>query len=90
MADRYDFFWTEERMQKIVNAAADKGVAIEINNRFKIPSEKFINMAKKAGVKFTIGTNNVDKNFTQPLYALEMIEKCGLTGDHFWKPEKKK
>jgi hypothetical protein len=89
MAGSYDQFWTELRMNRIINAAVEKGVAIEINNRFKIPSEKFIKLAKKAGVKFTIGTNNIDKNFTQPCYALEIINKCGLTNDDFWKPEMK-
>jgi hypothetical protein len=89
LADRYDFFWTEERMQRIISAAAKKGVAIEINNRFKIPSEKFILLAKEAGVKFTIGTNNSDKNFTKPIYAMEMIHKCELIDSHFWKPVKK-
>jgi hypothetical protein len=89
MADRYDSFWTEDRMKEVIDAAKMKGVAIEINNRFKIPSEKFIKLAKAAGVKFTIGTNNTDKSFTKPFYAMEMIEKCGLTDADFWKPRKK-
>lgn len=89
MVERYDSFWTEARMMTIINAAKDKGVAIEINNRFKIPSEKFIKLAKTAGVKFTIGTNNIDKNFPKPIYAMEMIEKCGLTKTDFWKPTTK-
>jgi histidinol phosphatase-like PHP family hydrolase len=89
LANRYDQFWTAERMMKLIDAAKEKGVAIEINNRFKIPSEKFIKLAKAAGVKFTIGTNNIDKSFTKPYYALEMIEKCGLKYSDFWVPEKK-
>ncbi len=89
MADRYDHFWTEGRMMKLIEAAKDKGVAIEINNRFKLPSEKFIKLAKATGLKFTIGTNNIDKNFTKPYYALEMIEKCGLVSSDFWVPVKK-
>lgn len=90
LEDRYDELWTEVRMQKVIDAAKAKGVAIEINNRFEIPSEKFISMAKAAGVKFTIGTNNIDKNFPPPLYAKAMIEKCGLTGADFWIPEMKR
>jgi hypothetical protein len=86
MADRYDSFWTEERMKKVIRAAKGKNVAIEINNRFKIPSENFIKLAKAAGLKFTIGTNNIDKNFTKPVYALEIIKKCGLSKSDFWKP----
>jgi histidinol phosphatase-like PHP family hydrolase len=89
MADRYDTFWTEERMDKVINAAITNNIAIEINNRFLIPSEKFIKRAKAAGAKFTVGTNNADENFSGAEYALEMIAKCRLTEDDFFLPVKK-
>lgn len=89
MADRYDFFWTPERMDKVINAARNNNIAIEINNRFKIPSEDFIKRAKKAGVKFTVGTNNADENFTGAAYAIEMIRKCRLNEKDFFLPVKK-
>lgn len=89
MAGRYDFFWTDARMKAVIDAALKNKKAIEINNRFKIPSEKFIRLAKQAGAKFTIGTNNIDSNFGRAEYALEMIGKCGLTENDFWKPVKK-
>jgi hypothetical protein len=90
MADRYDFFWTEERMNKVINAAKANNIAIEINNRFKIPSSDFISKAKKAGVKFTVGTNNADENFSGAEYALEMIKKCGLKKEDFYEPVNKR
>lgn len=89
MADRYDSFWTDKRMDAVIDAARKNGIAIEINNRYKIPSEKFIRRAKEAGVKFTIGTNNADSKFGRAEYALEMINKCGLQESDFWKPVKK-
>jgi len=89
LADRYDFFWTPERMDKVINAALANNIAIEINNRYQIPSEIFIKRAKKAGVKFTIGTNNADENFAGAEYAISMIKKCGLKESDFWLPEKK-
>ncbi|MBK8884324.1 MAG: hypothetical protein IPN67_18775 [Bacteroidales bacterium] len=89
MAGRYDHFWTSERMEKVVRAARDNNIAIEINNRFMIPSADFIKMAKAAGVKFTIGTNNADENFTGAVYARKMIKECGLTEDDFYLPVKK-
>ncbi len=90
MADRYDIFWTPERMDKVINAAKTHKVAIEINNRFKIPSVAFVARAKKAGVKFTVGTNNADKNFSGAEYALDVIKKCGLTKDDFYMPVNKR
>jgi hypothetical protein len=90
MADRYDYFWTDARMDTVIQAAKNNNIAIEISNRFKIPSAKFIEKAKEAGVKFTIGTNNVDSNFSGAEYALEMIQKCGLTSDDFYQPVNKR
>jgi hypothetical protein len=89
MADRYSTFWTPERMDKVIKAAKNNNIAIEINNRYKIPSEVFIKRAKKDGVKFTVGTNNADENFSGAAYALEMIQKCKLTESDFYLPVKK-
>lgn len=89
MAGRYDFFWTEGRMNSVIEAARKNGIAIEINNRFKIPSEKFIKKARLVGVKFTVGTNNADFNFSDAPYAHEMIKKCGLKESDFYLPVKK-
>ncbi len=86
MSDRYDYFWNEGRMNKVISAAKRNNVAIEINNRFRIPSVEFIIKAKQAGVKFAVGTNNIDKNFTRPEYALEIIKECGLTKNDFFIP----
>jgi hypothetical protein len=90
MADRYDYFWTPERMDRVINAARDNKIAIEINNRYKIPSATFIKRAKLAGVKFTVGTNNADENFTGAQYARDMIRQCNLTQNDFFVPVKKK
>jgi len=90
MADRYDQFWTEERMDKVIGAAKDNGIAIEINNRYKIPSAVFIKRAKDAGVKFTIGTNNADEKFSGAEYAIEMIKKCKLKESDFYLPVNKR
>jgi len=90
MADRYSYFWNKERMDRVIDAAFRNNVAIEINNRFKIPSVEFVLKAKKAGVKFTIGTNNIDKNFSRPEYAIGIISECNLTEQDFFIPGKDK
>jgi hypothetical protein len=89
MADRYNYFWTPERMDRVIKAAKDNNIAIEINNRFRLPSADFIRRAKAAGVKFTIGTNNADENFSGAAYALQIIKECNLTKDDFYLPVKK-
>jgi hypothetical protein len=90
MADRYDSFWTEDRMDRVINAAKANNIAIEINNRYKIPSLKFIQRAHKAGVLFTVGTNNTDYNFSGAEYAREMIRECRLTQNDFYQPLNKR
>ena len=86
MAGRYDLFWTGERMDKVIEAARQNKIAIEINNRYRIPSYEFLKRAKKAGVKFTIGTNNKDENFSGAEYAREIISRLKLKEDDFYQP----
>lgn len=90
MADRYDYFWTAARMDKVIKAASDNNVAIEINNRYKIPSVAFIKRAKEAGVKFTVGTNNTNKDFSGADYAHRVIKECDLSASDFYLPVNKR
>ena len=87
IADEYDELWTEERMQEVIDAAIRNDIAIEINARYRIPSKKFIQLGKKAGCKFSFGTNNTDKNLGNLEYCRQMIKECGLTADDMFAPK---
>jgi len=88
MNDRYDAFWTEARQNKFIEALAKSGKALEINNRYKIPSKAIILKAKAAGVKFTFGTNNSGADDLGKMeYAIRMKEECGLTAQDMYKPK---
>jgi len=88
IAGMYDELWTEERMDRVINALLENQVALEINNRRTIPSPTFIKRAKDAGVKFTFGTNNGGAGDLGRMdFAMEMIEKCNLTTRDIWIPE---
>jgi len=88
IADRYDELWTDARIDQVVKALVESGVALEINNRNRIPSATFIKKAKEAGVKFTIGTNNGGANDLGRMdYAIQIIGECGLTPQDMWIPE---
>jgi histidinol phosphatase-like PHP family hydrolase len=89
MSARYDKFWTDERMDKVISAAVKNRIAIEINNRYNIPSERFIKRAKAAGARFTVGTNNYTSSFTGAAYARKMIRKCRLSKTDFYLPNTK-
>ena len=84
IAEEYDQLWTEQRMDKVIEAAAANGVAIEINAKLRLPRPEFIKRAKRAGVKFTFGTNNGGRELGRLEYCLDMIKECRLTpGDMF-------
>ncbi len=87
IAKEYDTLWTKDRMMKVIRAAKEHQVAVEINSRFILPSKAFILLAKAEGVKFTCGTNNGGKDDLGDLeYSKRMIRECGLTKDDFFTP----
>ena len=87
IAPRYDALWTEARMKKVIDAAVKNGVAIEINARYKIPSEAFLRLAKQAGAKFAFGTNNTGMNdLGDWSYPLEIQRKLDLKWQDMFVP----
>jgi len=88
IAAKYDELWTDARIARFVKVLADNHVALEINSRFKIPSEKILRKAKEAGVKFSFGTNNSGRDLGTLDYSLEMKEKLGLTYKDMFMPKK--
>jgi hypothetical protein len=87
--DQYDLLWTDERIDRVIAALKESGVALEINNGRQIPSPAFLKKAKAAGVKFTFGTNNVTaQSLGRMDYAIRMIGELGLTPEDMWLPGK--
>ena len=82
----YDKYWTDERIDRVLDVMQEHHIALEINPRYRIPSLKIIRMAKERGLKFTFGTNNVDANSGKLEYCIEAIEQCGITPDDLWFP----
>jgi histidinol phosphatase-like PHP family hydrolase len=79
IAQEYDALWTRARMQKLIDVAVKKGIALEINEMAKVPKPRFITMAKEAGAKFTFGTDSRDERAGQFKYCLQMVKQGGLT-----------
>ena len=87
IAAEYDQLWTPERMQPVIAAAVQHGVAIEINSRYRIPSLAFLKLAKKAGAKFSFGTNNTGAEVGRVDYCLEVAKALNLTADDMFMPK---
>ena len=88
LAGQYDGLWTAARMDRVIEALMHKGIPLEINARFRVPSAAFIRRAKQAGLRFTFGTNNVDANLGRLLYCLDMIDSCDLTAEDIFIPSR--
>ncbi|HET8546999.1 MAG TPA: family 16 glycoside hydrolase [Bryobacteraceae bacterium] len=89
LAGDYESLWTEGRRQKVIDAAVKNGVAIELNDRYRLPSASFVKMAKAAGAKFTFGTNNTGAgDLARCEYGLQMVKECSLVWQDFFVPLK--
>jgi len=87
IAKDYDRLWTEKRMRQVISAAARNGVAIELNDRYRLPSPAFVRMAKEAGCKFSFGTNNTGpEDLGRCEYGLRMVNECKLGWQDFFVP----
>lgn len=86
MQGDYDKYWTDERIDRVLDVLEQNNIALEINPRYRIPGIRVIRKAKERGLKFTFGTNNADADFGRLEYCLEAIDSCGLTASDIWFP----
>jgi histidinol phosphatase-like PHP family hydrolase len=89
IADQYASLWTRERMERVIDAAVEHGVAIEINDRYRIPSPAFIRLARDAGARFSFGSNQHGEGIGKLDYPVTIAKECGLDGKDIFVPERK-
>lgn len=82
----YSVLWTDERMEKVIETARKNIIAIEICGEYKVPSRKFIRMAKAAGLKFSFGSNTHGEDVGRVGYGIQMAKECGLTSANMFTP----
>ena len=88
IARDYYALWTEERMQKIIEALKKKDLAVEINDTAHTPHERFISMAKEQGLKFTFGSDSRDQKAGRLDFCRYIAKKCNLKSDDFFFPKR--
>lgn len=52
-----DAWWTEEREDRLLDALAERGVALEISNRYRVPHRRLLVKAKQRSVRFSLGSD---------------------------------
>jgi hypothetical protein len=88
IARDYYTLWTETRMQQIISALKKKNLNVEINDLAHVPHEKFINMAKEQGLKFTFGSDTRDQKAGRLDYCRYIAKKCNLKREDFYIPKR--
>jgi hypothetical protein len=89
IAREYTQLWTHQRVDRIIELAKAKKIAIEINEVAHVPDENLIRKAKQAGLKFTFGTDSRNQSAAHFYYCYQMAEKCGLTEANMFVVKKK-
>jgi len=88
IARDYYTLWTEKRMQTLIDALKKRNLAVEINDMAHTPHEKFILMAKEAGLKFTFGSDSRNQIAGRLDYCKHIAKKCNLKREDFFVPKR--
>lgn len=84
----YHSLWTKKRQQQVIDAARSRNIAIEINDTMHVPHKDFILMAKKAGLKFTFGSDSRNHTVGRLAYCKHIAKECQLTEKDFFIPRR--
>lgn len=84
----YKRLWTKKRLDMIIDAAKARNIAIEISDMMRVPDEEFIMLAKRAGLKFTFGSDTRDQKTGRLDYCKRVAARCGLTEKDFFRPKR--
>lgn len=77
IARQYAQLWTPQRVDRIIELARARKIAIEINEVAHVPDENFIGRAKR-GSKSTFGTDSRNDRATHLYYCYQMVQRCGI------------
>src|ERR1700745_1012303 len=75
IARQYTQLWTPKRVDRIIEMAKARKLAIEINEVAHVPDETFITSAKQAGLKFSFGTDSRNDHATHFYYCSHMAQR---------------
>jgi hypothetical protein len=89
IARQYQQLWTRQRTERIIDLARARNIAIELNEVAHVPDENFVIAAKRAGLKFTFGTDARNQNAAHFYYCYQMAQKCCLTEADMFVPKRK-
>lgn len=82
-------WWTEEREDRLVQAAVHNGVALEISNRYRLPHRRLLRRAKEAGATFSLGSDGHNHCQVARLdWAVAAARDAGISTADLFLPER--
>lgn len=72
----------------VIELALRHGFALEISSRWELPGGRLIEKARRAGVRFSLGSDGHGRETMCRLdYSLRMVEVCGIPDGQIFRPE---
>jgi histidinol phosphatase-like PHP family hydrolase len=82
-------WWTPEREDRLIEATARSGVAIEISNRYRLPHARFLHKAREAGAKFSLGSDGHHRHqIAQLQWAVDAAVAAGIGDADLFIPDR--
>lgn len=82
-------WWTEEREDRFIEATLRGGVAIEISNRYRLPHDRLLAKAKRAGATFSLGSDgHTAAQIGRLEWAVEAARRADIGDADLYIPER--
>jgi histidinol phosphatase-like PHP family hydrolase len=71
----------------LIDLALEYGFALEISSRWEVPGRGTIEKARRAGVRFSLGSDGHSRDRMCRLdYSLAMVKECGIGQEGLYRP----
>jgi histidinol phosphatase-like PHP family hydrolase len=88
--DRYEEIWTDERCAALWEAAAARGIAVEISGRWLVPRERQLRLACDVGLAFAVGSDaHRAAELFNVTYPFAVVERLGIPEERLFLPRPK-
>jgi histidinol phosphatase-like PHP family hydrolase len=82
-------WWTGDREDRFVEATLERGVAIEISNRYRLPHDRLLRKAKEAGATFSLGSDgHTESQIARLDWAIAAAGRAGINRADLFVPQR--
>jgi len=85
-----DELWTPELRRRVIAAAVETGIALELSTRYSVPTETFVREALAAGARFAVGSDGHRLEALGVIdYARRLSANLEIPEDRFFLPARR-